>query len=100
MTLALAAGAWMYVLVSSGPALYSERRWVWALLLGLLTAQFVFGTIHLAVKPWSRHFRSPETRAALSIVTIREFDWGTTTLAFTDEEYAERFAQVNQISEE
>ena len=58
-------------------------------------ATIIFGAMYLIIRPWSLRFRSPETNAALRAVTIRDFDWETTTLEFADEEYAERFAQVN-----
>jgi len=51
--------------------------------------------MYLLIRPWARRFRSPETKAALRTVTIKDFDWETTTLEFADEEYAARFAQVN-----
>jgi hypothetical protein len=71
------------------------RTWVWGLLLGALSTVIVFGMMYLIVMPWSRRSRSPETKAALRAVTIRNFDWETTTLEFADDDYAERFAQAN-----
>ena len=93
--LAWAAGIWVYVSVLSWEALDSSRGWAWAALLGVLTVVIVFGILYLIVRPWSWHFRSPETRDALASVIIRGFDWETTTLEFADEDYAERFARVN-----
>jgi hypothetical protein len=69
---------------------------VWRVLLGALSGQVVFGILYLLVRPWARRFRSSETRAALKAVSIADFDWETTTLAFADDEYAERFTQANQ----
>jgi hypothetical protein len=94
--LALAVGAWVLESVSSEPAFRSDRVGVWGLLLGLLVAMILFGVMYLVVRPWSRRFRSAETKAALRAVTIRAFDWDTTTLEFANVEYAERFAQVNR----
>ena len=93
--LALAAGAWMYSFASSEQVFHGRTGWVWGLLLGVLVALIVFGTMYLLVRPWARRFRSPETRAALRTVTIADFDWETTTLEFADENYAAQFSQVN-----
>ena len=93
--LALTAGAWMYAFASSEQVFRGEAGWAWGLLLGVLVALIVFGTMYLLIRPWARRFRSPETRAALRTVTIEDFDWETTTLEFADEEYAAQFAQVN-----
>jgi hypothetical protein len=98
--LALTAGAWVYTSIASDPVFRSGRGWVWGLLLGVLIALIVFGVMYLIVRPWARYFRSRETKAALKAVVIKGFDWESTTLEFVDEEYAERFAQVNQILEE
>jgi len=68
----------------------------WALVLGALSALVVFGVMYLIIEPWSRRFRSVATTAALQAVTIRDFDWETTTLEFQDDEYAEQFARANQ----
>jgi hypothetical protein len=68
----------------------------WALVLGALSALVVFGVMYLIIEPWSRRFRSVATTAALQAVTIRDFDWETTTLEFRDDEYAEQFARANQ----
>jgi len=94
--LAVAVGAWTYTSISSWQVLHSDRGWVWALLLALSLALSVFGLMYVIIRPWSRRFRSPETKAVLRAVTIKEFDWETTTLEFADKEYAERFAQVNE----
>ena len=56
--------------------------------------------MYLIARPWSWRFRRPEAQAALKAVTIKGFDWETTTLEFANEEYAERFAQVNQVAQE
>jgi hypothetical protein len=109
--LALTVGVCTFVLLSSsGLGLYGvdasaavwpwsgvqgTRTWVWGFLLGVLSALIVFGMMHLIVRPWSRRFRSPETKAVLGAVTIKDFDWETTTLKFADGEYAERFARAN-----
>jgi hypothetical protein len=69
---------------------------VWGALLGVLVALIVFGVMYMVARAWSWGFRSAETRAALNAVRIRDFDWETTTLEFTNETYAERFAQVNR----
>ena len=98
--LALAVGGWVYLTMSSDPAFGGEQRWIWACLVGLLVALIVFGTMCLIIAPWSRRFCSPETQRALRAVTIKEFDWETTTLQFANDEYAARFAQVNPMSQE
>jgi hypothetical protein len=74
-------------------------EWAWGLLLGVLVAAAVFGLLYTFILPWSMRFRSPETKAALKAVTIREFDWDTTTLEFGSEEYGDRFAQMNAAGE-
>ena len=79
--------------------MYSERGLVWGALLAALVVQIVFGITYAILLPWSRHFRSPETKAALAAVTIVDFGWETTTLGFESAEYAERFAQVNPAPE-
>jgi hypothetical protein len=94
--LALAVGAWVYTSISSESMFRSGRGWIWGLLLGVLIALIVFGVMYMIVQPWSGRFRSPATKAALKAVTIKSFDWETTTLEFTNEEYAERFDQVNR----
>jgi hypothetical protein len=93
--LALAAGAWIYSFVTSEEVFHGEAGWAWGLVLGVLIALIAFGSLYLLIRPWSRRFRSPETKAALNAVTIRDFDWETTTLSFADEEYASQFGQVN-----
>jgi hypothetical protein len=98
--LALTVGAWAYTSVTSGQLAQGTRGWVWGLLLGVLIGVIVFGTMHLIVRPWSRYFRSSETKAALKAVTVKRFDWETTTLKFENEEYAERFAEVNRVPKE
>jgi hypothetical protein len=87
------AGAWAEPRPWSG--VYEAHTWMWGLLLGGLSALIGFGLVYLVVMPWSRHLCSPETKAVLRAVTIRNFDWETTTLEFADSEYAERFAQAN-----
>jgi len=107
--LALIVGVCTFVLVLSphleGVGLWAEpppwsdmlgaRTRLWGLLLGVLSALIAFGMTYLIVRPWARCFRSAETKAVLRAVTIRSFDWETTTLEFADGEYAERFAQAN-----
>lgn len=93
--LALAVGVRVYTSVSPEAAFQREQGWIWGLLLGALAALIVFGLMYLIIQPWAGRFRSPETQAALKAVTIKEFDWETTTLAFANEEYGARFAQVN-----
>ncbi len=95
--LSWAAGIWTYLSVLDWPVLEGERSWVWAVLLGALSVAMAFGTLYLVVRPLSRAFRSPETKAVLASVRIRSFDWETTTLEFADEGYAERFARVNRV---
>ena len=73
----------------------SGYGWAWGLLLGLLMVLVVFGLMYTFIVPWSWRFRSPQTKAALKAVAIREFNWDTTTLEFANEEYGDRFAQVN-----
>ena len=94
--LAWLAGVGVYATVLPENTADALGTWVWGVLLGLLVVEIVFGVLYLAVRPWSRRFRSLETKAVLAAVTIRDFDWETTTLDFTSEEYAERFALVNQ----
>jgi hypothetical protein len=107
LLLALTVGLYTCVRASSaivdiwaGSANESGRipmgQWSWALVLGALSALVVFGVMYLIIEPWSRRFRSAPTRAALQAVTIRDFDWETTTLEFRDGEYAEQFARANQ----
>ena len=93
--LALAAGGWMYFFATSEEVFRGETGWAWGLVLGVLIALIVFGTMYLLIRPWSLRFRSPETIAALGAVTIKDFDWQTTALDFADEEYAAQFAQAN-----
>ncbi len=90
IALALAVGLGVYVHTAG------ISRWAWGLLLGLLVAMIVFGLMYMLGQGWSRGFRSAETKAVLRAVSIREFDWNTTLLEFQNEEYAERFAQLNQ----
>ena len=94
--LAWIGGVWVYTRVLTWPFLAGEREWAWAILLGVLAVVVLFGVLYLAVHPLSERFRSPETQAVLDGIKIRDFDWDTTTLEFADEEYAERFALVNQ----
>jgi hypothetical protein len=98
--LALVVGGRVYSAVTSGQVPSDGRERVWGVLLGALIALIVFGTMYLIARPWSWHFRRPEVRAALKAVTIKGFDWETTTLEFANEEYAERFALVNQVIQE
>jgi len=88
--LALVAGAWTYTQVSD------LGRRMWGLLLGILVALIVFGIMYLITQPWAAGFRSPETKAALQAIAIKDFNWDTTTLEFANKEYGERFAQVNR----
>lgn len=90
LLLAGTVGVWVYTRASH------LGRWVWGALLGVLVALIVFGLMYMVIRPWSAGFRSPQTRAVLRAVAIRDFDWETTTLEFANEEYGERFAQVNQ----
>ena len=89
-----AAGVWIYMSVSTWAVLDAQTGWVWGVLLGLLVFAIVFGVLYLIVRSWAQRFRSVETKAALAAVTIRDFDWETTTLEFANEEYAERFKQL------
>lgn len=95
--LAWAAGVAVYMWSLSRIVADSDRRTAWALLLGALAVITVFGLLYLVVRPWSLRFRSLETKAVLASVTIRDFDWDTTVLDFASEDYAERFARVNQM---
>jgi hypothetical protein len=88
--LALTIGAWTYTRINN------LGRWIWGALLGLLVSLIVFGLLYMIVRLWARGFRTAETKAALRAVWIRDFDWETTTLEFDNDEYAERFAQVNR----
>lgn len=90
IALALAVGLWVYAHTSD------IGQWAWGALLGLLAALIVFGIMYMLIQLWARGFRSAETKAALRAVSIREFDWNTTLLEFQNEEYAERFARLNQ----
>lgn len=96
--LAWGAGVWTYTSVSAWNVLDADRMLVWGVLLGVLVVAIAFGALYLIVRPWAQRFRSAETKAALAAVTIRDFDWETTTLEFASEEYAERFGRVNQVS--
>jgi len=98
LLLALVVGGYLYVTTASlklGPWGLGENGF-WRALLGLLSAQVVFGLLYLLARSWARHFQSADTRAALRAVSIADFDWETTTLEFADGEYAERFTQANQ----
>ena len=96
--LAIAAGGRTYYAVVLGQGSSTSRGWVWGLLLGILATLAVFGLLYTFIVPWSSRFRSPEAKAALKAVTIREFDWDTTTLEFGNDEYGDRFAEVNALS--
>lgn len=89
VVLGLMVGLWAFVRT------LGLGRWAWGILLGLLTALIVFGVLYMVVQVWARGLQSAETKAALRAVSIREFDWDTTVLEFQNEEYAERFAQLN-----
>jgi hypothetical protein len=93
--LAWAVGVWLYVSVLSSEAFEVPRGSTWAALLGLLAVDIVFAVLHLIGITWSTRYRSPESKAALDAVRIRDFDWETTTLEFADETYADRFAIAN-----
>jgi hypothetical protein len=93
-----AAGVWIYMSVSTWSVVDAQTGWAWGVLLGLLVFAIVFGVLYLIVRAWAKCFRSVEAKAALVAVTIRDFDWETTTLDFVNEEYAERFELVNQAS--
>ena len=98
-SLAWVAGIWTYTSVLSWDAVSHSTAWPWAALLGALAVEIAFGAQYLIVRPWSRHFRSPEIRSVLASVVIRDFDWETTALSFADDEYADRFARVNQVAD-
>ena len=92
LLLALAVG--LYAFVRFTPVVGEAAR-TWAVLLGALSALVVFGAMYLVAEPWSRRFRSAAATAALQAVTISDFDWETTVLAFRNDEYAELFARAN-----
>ena len=98
LLLALVVG--IYVAVNGFPVgsgvWTGSGNWAWRVLLGMLSGQMVFGLMYLVIRPWARRFQSADTRAALRAVSIADFDWETTTLEFSDGEYAERFVQANQ----
>jgi hypothetical protein len=96
--LAWGAGVWTYTYVSAWNVLHVDQMLVWSVLLGVLVVAIVFGALYLIVRPWAKLFRSAETKASLAAVTIRDFDWETTTLEFASDEYAERFERVNQVA--
>ena len=96
--LSWAAGVWTYASVSAWGVVDAQQGWVWGVLLGLLIVAIVFGILYLIVRPWAQRFRSAETKAVLAAVTIRDFDWETTTLEFANDEYAERFELVNRAA--
>lgn len=95
LLLAWMVGVWIYISVRSW-AVEARNEGVWALLLGLLGLWILFAVLYFIAGPLSNHYRSPETKAALGAVTIKEFDWETTTLEFADETYAESFERVNR----
>ena len=97
LLLAVVVGVYLYVTTASvGVGVWAGGGNVaWRALLGVLSAQVVFGLLYLVARPWARRFQSPDTRAALRAVSIAGFDWETTTLEFADAEYAERFRQAN-----
>ena len=94
LLLAVAVGLYIYTWLAR---VLGEAVVAWALLLGVLGALVVFGVMYLLVEPWSRCFRSVAVTAALQAVTIRDFDWETTALAFRDDDYAEQFARANGV---
>ena len=98
LVLALVVGVYLYFASASLEAgtWASGGNGLWRALLGVLSAQVVFGLLDLLARPWARRFQSADTRAALRAVSIADFDWETTTLEFADDEYAERFTQANQ----
>ena len=96
--LAWGAGMWTYTHVSAVNVLDADRMLAWSLLLAALVVTVIFGALYLVVRPWAERFRSAETKAVLAAVTIRDFDWETTTLEFASKEYAERFERVNQVA--
>lgn len=71
----------------------------WGALIGGLAMIAVVGAMRLIVQPWALRFRSQDTKALWRAVVIRDFCWETTTLEFANDEYAERFAQVNAAPE-
>lgn len=87
--LAATTGVWVFTRVDN------LGRWMWGALLGILVAWIVFGILYMLIQPWAAGFCGPETRAVLKAVSIREFNWDTTTLEFANEEYAGLFAQIN-----
>jgi len=97
--LALAAGGRTCYAIVEEQLPSGGYEWAWGVLLGVLVGLAVFGLLYTFIVPWSGRFRSPEARAALKAVTIREFDWDTTTLEFESEEYGDRFAQMNASGE-
>ncbi len=94
--LAVVVGWWVYVVPFAAVAPEGRQARCWGVLLGVLSASIVFGTLHLIIGPWSRCFRTPETKAVLGAVRIKDFDWESTTIEFADEEYAAKFAQLNE----
>jgi hypothetical protein len=99
LLLSLAVGLYVYVRVLPMARSTLEVAYAWVLLLAALGALTVFGLMYELVEPWSRRFRSAETRNALRAVTIVDFDWETTTLEFRDDEYGEQFARANGAQE-
>jgi hypothetical protein len=98
--LALAAGGRTCYAIVTEQLPSGGHEWAWGVLLGVLVVLAVFGLLYTFIVPWSGQFRSSESKEALKAVTIRVFDWDTTTLEFENEEYGERFAQMNTSGEE
>lgn len=96
LLLSLVVGWWVYDVPSVALSSGGERGPYWGALLGALSALIVFGSLHLIIGPWAGCFRTPETRAALGAVRIKDFDWESTTIEFADEDYATKFAQLNE----
>jgi hypothetical protein len=92
---AWALGVWAYLSILSWEAFAVRNGPLWAGLVGLLVVDIVFAVLQLIGATWAKRYRSPESKAALSSVRIRGFDWETTALEFADEEYADRFAAAN-----
>jgi hypothetical protein len=97
LLLALAVGMWAYASVVAEE--HSIREGMWGALVGTALAVSVFGLMYAMIRPWAERFRGPESKAVWRAITIREFDWDTTTLEFANEAYAERFEQVNPVVE-
>ena len=66
------------------------------LLLPLGIAALAAGAVYAAFRRSSLQYARPEKQAILAAVRLTGFSWRSMTLAFADEAYARRFADLNE----